>query len=82
MAIFEPDPRRLLVGVALGLVLCVCGISFSWFGFSRNTSHLSHPELERWGTIGIGGIIVLVGVCLLVWLRQHGDFACLFVPGG
>ena len=38
VAIFEPDPRRLVVGIVLGLVLCGCGILFSWFGISRNWS--------------------------------------------
>ena len=82
VAIFEPDPRRLVVGVVLGLVLCGCGIFVSWFGFSRDTSHLAHPELERWGTMGIGGIIVLGGMFLLAWLRAIWRFRVLVCPGG
>jgi hypothetical protein len=82
VAIFKPDPRRLVVGVVLGLALCGCGVFFTWFGFSRDATRLAHPELERWGTMGIGGMIVLGGVFLLVWLRATWRFRVLVCPGG
>jgi hypothetical protein len=82
LAIFEPDRRRLVVGVVLSLAMCGCGIFFSWFAFSQHATRSPHPNLDRWGGVVIGGMIVLAGLVLLAWLRATWRFRVLVCPGG
>ena len=82
LAIFEPDRRRLVVGVVLSLAMCGFGMFFSWFAFSQHNTRSTHPDLDRWGGVVIGGMILLAGLAVLAWLRATWRFRVLVCPGG
>jgi hypothetical protein len=82
LAIFKPDPLRLGVGAMAGLAMCGFGLLLAGVAVSRDTKNFAHPQLERWGTAGIGGMIVLGGVVLWAWLWATRRFRVLVCPGG